>query len=101
MNAHTPPLNWRNGYTMRDAIEAGVYYRVSIPSCASGGWDVAADSPAEAALAVGCECERHAYRRPPAMQTEVFRHLPQSRIGSAFLESCGMHQTLTSDHYVI
>lgn len=94
-------MNWRKGYTMREAINAGVYYHVRVPHWASGGQDVAADSPAEAALLVGCQHAAFAFTRPVPDTTEVLRHLPPSRIGCTVLESCGLFATLTSDHYAI
>jgi hypothetical protein len=94
-------IDWRNGYTMRDAINAGVYYHVRISHWASGGEDVAADSPAEAALRVGCSHAAMGFIRGVALVAEVFRHLPQSRIGCAVMEECGSHETLTADHYAI
>lgn len=86
---------------MRDAINAGVYYHVRIFSWASGGQDVAADSPAEAALIVGCQHAQHGFLRGVELHAEVLKHLPQSSIGCAVVESCGVFETLTADHYAI
>lgn len=86
---------------MRDAINAGVYYHVAIPHWASGGHDVAADSPAEAALLVGCQHAAYGFTRGVAIVAKVFRHLSNSQIGATVLEECGPHETLTADHYAI
>jgi hypothetical protein len=86
---------------MREAINAGVFYHVRVPSWASGGQDVAADNPAEAALLVGCQHAALAFARGVPIRTEVLRHLPQSRIGAAVLEVCGVFETLTADHFSI
>lgn len=89
-----------NGLTMREAINAGLYWHVSIPSWASGGMDVVADTAAEAALHVGCMFERLGMgNRPDA--TLVHRHLSNSSIGCAVLAEGETHQTLTASHYSI
>lgn len=86
---------------MREAINAGAFYHVSVPHWASGGQDVAAESPAAAALLVGCQHVALFDGRGVAMRAEVFRHLSNSRIGAAVLESCGVFETLTATHFVI
>jgi hypothetical protein len=89
------------GLTMREAIDAGKYYHVAVPGWACGGHDVVADTPAEAALLVGCWHAYHLGGRGVGIRTEVLRHLPGSRIGAVVLESCGVFETLTADHYAI
>ncbi len=86
--------------TMHEAINAGFYYRVSLPQWASGGMDIVAESARAAALAVGCLLESWGGRNRPDC-AEVHKHLRGSSIGCAFLESAGTHETLTADHYSI
>lgn len=90
-----------HGHTMRESISAGKYYHVHVPHWASGGWDTHAETPALAALQVGCACKELGFRTPVPDVTEVFRHLPNSRIGCTVIESCGDFPTLTHEHYDI
>lgn len=83
---------------MREAINAGLYWHVSIPAWASGGMDVIADNAADAALHVGCMLERFG-QRPD--RVAVHRHLHGSSIGCAFLDEAQTCQTLTAEHYSI
>lgn len=85
---------------MREAINAGLYWHVSIPAWASGGLDVIAESAADAALHVGCMLESwRAAIRPDSVA--VHRHLRGSQIGCAYLGEAETCQTLTAEHYCI
>ncbi len=85
--------------TIREAINAGCYYHVRIPQWASGGLDVAAERPEDAALLAGCMMERLGMVWP--MQTDVRKHLSGSRIGCSYLEEAGSFPMMTADHYSI
>ena len=87
------------GYTMRDAINAGILYYVRIPHWASGGQDTLADSPEAAALSVGRFHKQFGFIRGVGMTAEVFQHLPASRIGAAVMERCGIFPTLSHLDY--
>lgn len=86
--------------TMREAINAGLYWHVSIPVWASGGMDVIAESAADAALHVGCMLESWGRGNRPD-HVAVHRHLRGSAIGCAFLSEGETCQTLTAEHYCI
>ena len=90
----------QNGLTMREAINRGVYYHVAIPSWASGGMDVIANSAKEAALHVGCMLEKFGGANRPDT-TKVHKHLAGSSIGCAMLDEAESCQTLTASHYCI
>lgn len=87
-----------SGLTMREAINRGMYYHVSIPHWASGGMDVIADSAKNAAILAGCFLERHGIRPDMA---NVNRHLAGSSIGCAMLGEGERHETLTASHFYI
>jgi hypothetical protein len=100
----SPTHNWSQGYTMREAIEAGCYYSVKVPDWACGSHDIAANSPQEAALLVGSYHEAAAplgLSRFVATTAKVLRHLPSSRIGATYLEDCGVFPTMTASHFCI
>ncbi len=90
----------KSGLTMREAINAGLYWHVSIPAWASGGMDVIAESAADAALHVGCMLESWGRGNRPDC-VAVHRHLRGSQIGCAFLSEGETCQTLTAEHYSI
>lgn len=90
----------KSGLTMREAINAGLYWHVSIPAWASGGMDVIADNAAEAALHVGCMLEYWGRGNRPD-RVAVHRHLHGSAIGCAYMDEAETCQTLTAEHYCI
>lgn len=85
--------------TIREAINAGKYFRMEMKTWQSGGFDIDADSPELAALTFGAVCQQH--RIDPPQTVRVLRHLKPSLIGLACLEECGVLPTLTADHYDI
>lgn len=89
-----------SGHTFKESREAGKLFHVAIPSWKSGGLDTHADSPAQAALLVGCAPKEYGFGDVP-IWTQVSRHLPGSSIGALYLEPCGVFPTLTPDHYDI
>lgn len=89
-----------NNLTMREAINRGMYFRVSIPAWASGGMDVIASSAKEAAVIAGCMLESWGKGSRPDMAS-VHKHLAGSSIGCAMLDEAEHCQTLTAAHYSI
>jgi hypothetical protein len=91
------------GHTIRESLDAGKYYHVRVPGWASGGWDTHADSPAEAALQIGCAFKMRSFNDSNlGPTTEVLKHHRLSRIGCAYFEeNCGTFPTLTHEHYDI
>lgn len=88
------------GFTIKESLDAGKYFRVEIPGWVSG-WDTHAESPALAALQVGCAHLMWGFN-PLPLSVQVFKHHPKSKIGAAYLEEdCGFHPSLTADHYDI
>lgn len=87
-------------YSFKASREAGNLYQVKLANWPSGTLDLSADSPAHAALKVGCMGKENPDLEIPAQAT-VFKHLPGSQIGLALLEECGVFPTLTPDHYDI